>query len=60
MRHQNYKVSKAFPIEKRETIVIRDGQGRTVETWTAAEVIPYDHHKEVIFRQDGYKDVSHL
>lgn len=59
-RTRNYTVGSGFPIAPRETITIRDGQGRAVERWTAVEIREHKTSKDVTFSQVGYRDVGHL
>lgn len=60
MNNQTYTTGLAFPIERDEQIIIRDGRGRQVERWTVTRIQEYKSSKDVTFCQDGWKDASHL
>lgn len=54
------RVSPAFPIEKDEQFVVRDGKGRTVETWRVRRVDSFKSFSAVHFAVAGYREVGGL
>jgi hypothetical protein len=57
---REYKTSLQFPAKYGETIIVRDGQGRTVEQWTVIGIDEGKHNKFVTFSQHGYKSVARI
>jgi len=60
VQNKTYRTGLAFPIERDETLVVRDGQGRAVERWTVRGIVEYKSSKDVTFSQIGYKRADHL
>ena len=59
-RRKEYRTSLGFPAHHDETIIIRDGRGRTVEAWTVTGIFTSKDHKFVEFHQVGYRDSGAL
>jgi len=57
---REYRTSLAFPAKLDEQITIRDGRGRTVETWTVTARQDAKHHSFITFNQIGYRNVGSL
>lgn len=57
---REYRTSLAFPAKLHEQITVRDGRGRTVETWTVVARQDAKHHCFITFNQVGYRDAGSL
>lgn len=57
---REYRTSLQFPAKAGEEIIVRDGRGRTVETWTVTGRDNGKHHSYVKFAQNGYRRAADL
>lgn len=57
---REYRTSLQFPAKPDEQIIIRDGRGRTVETWTVIGRQDAKTASYITFAQDGYRSAGKL
>lgn len=60
MATREYRTGLAFPASYGETIIVRDGRGRTVEAWTVVGIDDGKKHRFITFEQGGYRKAGTL
>lgn len=65
MQHEQTirKISREGMFRYGDTMTVRDGEGRAVETWRAVSVRPFSKRsqtEEVLFSVRGYRDTSSI